>query len=127
MVSPSEIIVRGVTAGSAVVTVSVNDNRGGASSAAFAVTVSGQNRAPSISPIVNQTIEAGQTKDIAVQVSDPDGDAITLSAISSDNGVVLASAPNAATVRLAGQEQGNASVTVTANDGRGGVVSTVFW
>ncbi len=126
VVSPSEIIVRGVTAGSAVVTVSVNDNRGGASSAAFAVTVSGQNRAPSISPIVNQTIEAGQTKDIAVQVSDPDGDAITLSAISSDNGVVLASAPNAATVRLAGQAQGNASVTVTANDGRGGVVSTVF-
>lgn len=126
VVSPNEIIVRGVTAGSAVVTVSVNDNRGGASSAAFAVTVSGQNRAPNINPILNQTIEVGQTKDIAVQASDPDGDPITLSATSSDGGIVFANAPDAATVRLTGQAQGNASVTVTANDGRGGVVSTVF-
>lgn len=126
VISPSEISVRGVTAGSAVVTVSVNDNRGGASSAAFAVTVTGQNRAPTISPIVNQTIEVGQTIDIAVQVSDPDGDTITLSAVSGNDAVVSAAAPNTGTVRIVGRAEGNASVTVTANDGRGGVISTVF-
>lgn len=124
--SPTEVLVRGMSAGSAVITVSVNDNRGGAASAAFNVTVTGQNRAPAISPIVNQTIEVGQTRDIAVQVSDPDGDPVTLSATSADGAIVQVSAPNASTVRVVGQAEGNSSVTVTANDGRGGTVSTVF-
>ena len=124
--SPTEIVVTGRAAGSAVITVSVNDNRGGASSAAFNVTVSSQNRAPTINPIVNQTIEVGQTRDIPVQVTDPDNDPITLSASSADGAIAQASALNAGTVRLIGQAEGNTTVTVTANDGRDGTVSTVF-
>ena len=126
VVSPTEISVRGLTAGSAVITVSVNDNRGGMASAAFTVTVTGANRSPSINPIPNQAIEVGRTHDVMVQVSDPDGDPITLSASSSDGGILSAVAQTNAMVRMVGQAAGNASVTVTATDGRGGTVSTVF-
>ena len=51
-----------------------NDNRGGLATTAFIVTVKGQNRAPTISPILAQALDVGQTLDVAVAVSDPDGD-----------------------------------------------------
>ena len=77
-------------------------------------------------PVPNQAIEVGRTHDVMVQVSDPDGDPITLSASSSDGGILSAVAQTNAMVRMVGQAAGNASVTVTATDGRGGTVSTVF-
>ncbi len=121
-----EISVAGVTAGTATITVTANDNRGGLSSTAFIVTVQGQNRAPTINPILGQTIEAGQTRDITITASDPDGDALTVSASSDNANIVTASAPNVSTVRINGVAVGTANVTVTANDGKGGVINTAF-
>jgi len=121
-----EISVAGVTAGTATITVTANDNRGGLSSTAFIVTVQGQNRAPTINPILGQTIEVGQTRDITITASDPDGDALTVSASSDNANIVTASAPNVSTVRINGVAVGTANVTVTANDGKGGVINTAF-
>lgn len=121
-----EISVAGVTAGTATITVTANDNRGGLSSTAFIVTVQGQNRAPTINPVLGQTIEVGQTRDITITASDPDGDALTVSASSDNANIVTASAPNVSTVRINGVAVGTANVTVTANDGKGGVINTAF-
>jgi len=121
-----EINVAGVTAGTATITVTANDNRGGLSSTAFIVTVQGQNRAPTINPVLGQTIEVGQTRDITITASDPDGDPLTVSASSDNANIVTASAPNVSTIRINGVAVGTANVTVTANDGKGGVINTAF-
>lgn len=121
-----EITVAGVTAGTATITVTANDNRGGLTSTAFIVTVQGQNRAPTINPILSQTIEVGQTRDITITASDPDGDALTVTASSDNANIVTASAPNVSTVRISGVAVGTANVTVTASDGKGGVINTAF-
>ncbi len=122
----NQITISGVTAGTATVTVTANDNRGGLVSTAFLVTVRGQNRAPTISPLVSQTIDVGQTRNLAIAASDPDGDSLTVTAISNAPAVLTATAVNATTVQITGVTAGTAYVTVTASDGKGGVVNTAF-
>ncbi len=124
--STTAINVTGVTAGVATIAVTANDNRGGLATTAFIVTVKGQNHAPTISPILGQAIAVGQTLDVAVAVSDADADPLTVTATSQNGAVVTATIPNNSTVRLAGVAVGSANVTVTANDGKGGVINTTF-
>ena len=126
VISPTQISVSGVTAGSATITVTANDNHGGLTSTAFIVTVQGQNQAPNLSPVQAQTIEVGQTVDVTIAASDPDGDVITVTAQSDDGTVLSATAPNVNTVRLVGVAVGTANVTVSVSDGHGGVVNTAF-
>ncbi len=126
VVSPSRISVTGVTAGSATVTVTANDGRGGLTSTAFIVTVEGQNQAPTISPLLNQELEVGQSRDLALSASDPDGDTLTVTARSDDETIANVSVPDLSTVQIAGVAEGTANVTVTADDGKGGQISTTF-
>lgn len=121
-----EVTLSGLTAGQTTVIVTANDNRGGTASTAFVVTVQGQNRAPAISPISNQTLTVGETRDLPVTMSDPDGDPLTLTAVSDNTGVLNASVPGAGMVRLQGVAAGTANVTVTASDNKGGVVNVIF-
>ncbi|WP_119072488.1 SGNH/GDSL hydrolase family protein [Aggregatilinea lenta] len=121
-----EITLSGLTAGQATVIVTANDNRGGTASTAFVVTVQGQNRAPTISPIPNQTITVGDIVALAVTTSDPDGDVLTLTATSDNLAVVNTSVPDASTVRIGGNSAGTANVTVTVSDGKGGAVNVIF-
>jgi len=49
-------------------------------SESLAVTVNNVNRAPSASPIRPQSVDEGETRSVGIRATDPDGDAITLSA-----------------------------------------------
>ncbi len=124
--SPTQIRATGVTAGTATITVTANDNRGGLTSTAFIVTVKGLNQAPTISPILEQKVDVGASKDVTVSASDPDGDALTIQAESDNVGVALATVLSTNTLRLTGVGVGTANITVTASDGKGGVIKTAF-
>ena len=56
--------------GSAVITLTVSDGTGGTASRSFTLTVSGDDDAPTISPIPDQTIMAGKTSNVAFTISD---------------------------------------------------------
>ncbi|MBN1679367.1 MAG: hypothetical protein JW966_03695, partial [Anaerolineae bacterium] len=127
VVSGSGITVAGVSAGTATITVTANDNHGGTVSTAFIATVEGENHAPTINPIGSQTLKTGESRNITITVSDPDGNTLTVSAVSDNTTIVNASAPNTSTVSLAaGNTPGTANVTVTANDGKGGINNVTF-
>jgi len=132
-VSGSTLTVAPVAVGTAMITVMANDGKNGTVSTTFSVTVgTAPNRAPAVaSAIANQTLNVGGTsftRDLNASpavFSDPDGDALTYTASSS--------AANIATVDLSGTaiivapvDAGSATITVTANDGKGGSVSTTF-
>jgi hypothetical protein len=119
---PAEVVVGGVTPGTATVMVDAQDGRGGTASISFQVTVMGVNSPPVIAPIPDQSLAVGEQISVQVNVSDPDGDPITLSAISQDGGVVAAQAVDT-TISLQGVGAGVTSVQVTADDARGGVTT----
>ena len=119
--------VTGVAAGSANVTVTADDGRGGVVNTSFSVTVNALNQNPTIAPIAPQILNVGDVVAVPVGASDPDGDPLTISA-SSDNPALVTAAWNPATttVDVTGVAAGSANVTVTADDGRGGLASTSF-
>lgn len=126
VLSATQIRVTGVTAGTATISVTGNDNRGGLTTTAFIVTVRGLNRAPTLSPILEQRVEVGRTTDVTVSASDPDGDPLTVTAESDNTGIALATVLPPSTVRLTGVGEGTANVTVGVSDGKGGVIRTTF-
>jgi hypothetical protein len=126
VLSRTSISVTGMTAGVATISVTASDDRGGLATTAFVVSVKGQNRAPVINPILAQTLDVGQTLRVTITATDPDGDPLNISATSDNASIVTASAPNESKVRLDGVGVGSANVTVTADDGRGGVINTTF-
>ena len=86
------------------------------------------NRAPvARGAIPAQTVAVGKTSvvDVSQYFSDPDGDALSYSAETSDAGVATASVAGSV-VTLAGVAKGNASVTVTATDPDGLSVVQTF-
>jgi hypothetical protein len=123
---PAEVIVTGVVPGGANVTVYVDDGRGGTASTGFPVTVVGVNNPPVIQPIADQSLTAGAQISVPVSVSDPDGDPITLTALSENMGVVTAESFGTDTIVLTGAGAGVTAVDVTADDARGGVTTIAF-
>ncbi len=127
-VSGSEVTVTGVSEGESEVTVTVRDTHGAEVSQVFTATVGPDNEAPVVaSAIPALTVAAGETAvvDVSAHFSDPDDDALTYEAESSNEG--------AATVALSGSEvtvtgvlHGESLVTVTVRDGRGGSASSGF-
>jgi hypothetical protein len=105
-------------------------------SAAFTVTVGPVNDPPTISNIVNRTVEPDtSTGSVAFTIGDIDGDVpLTVTASSSDQRVVpngsisLGGTGNNRTIAvLPGVNQGGAAtITVTVNDGHGGSASDTF-
>jgi hypothetical protein len=123
---PTEVIVNGMTPGSANITVDASDGVGGTASTSFTVTVTGVNNAPVIDPIVDQAVNVGEDVTIPVVVTDMDGDPIVLTAISQNGGVVSAAAFNNNSVILQGVAAGVTQVQVTADDAKGGVANVSF-
>jgi hypothetical protein len=123
---PAEVVVTGVNPGAANVTVYVDDGRGGTASTGFQVTVVGVNNPPVIQPIADQSLTAGAQISVPVSVSDPDGDPITLTALSENMGVVTAESFGTDTIVLTGVGAGVTAVDVTADDARGGVTTIAF-
>ena len=129
-VSGSMLTITGVAEGSAEITVTANDGNGGTVDGTIAVTVSTvvQNQDPTVAaPIADQMVEAGATVDVdvAANFSDPDNDDLTFTATSSAEAMATA-AVNESVVTITGVAEGSAEITVTADDGNGGMVSDTF-
>ena len=117
--SGSTLIVAGVAVGTATVTVTAHDPAGLTARQRVAVTVRRPNRAPeAVGSIPAQSIVRGQTAtlDVASYFRDPDADALTYSATTSNATVVSAGISGSSVLTLAGVAPGPATVTVTAHD-----------
>jgi len=114
--------------GTATVTVTASDGNGGEASDTFTVTVKA---APvAASPIADVSgLEAEDSRTISMSgvFSDADGDAVTLSAGSSDTSKATVSvAADSSALTLSGVAAGTARITVTAQDSDGNRVSDSF-
>ncbi|WP_345984863.1 tandem-95 repeat protein [Sulfurimonas sp. HSL-1656] len=100
-------------------TYTIQDNQGATSlPATVTLTVAPVNDAPTIDPIGNPPAVAVSAPifEVPVSIADVDGDALTLSAVSSNPGVAAVSA-NGTTVAVDPVSEGTATVTVTVDDG----------
>ena len=114
--------------GTSRVTVTADDGHGGTADQVFGVTVKPENAAPVIvRAMAAITVEADSMEvvDAAPHFRDPDGDALSYEA-SSSNEAVARVAASGSEVTVTGVSRGDARVTVTALDGRGGSVPQAF-
>ena len=86
--------------------------------------VAAANMPPSITTPAAQTSTVGQAASLAISASDPNGDALTYSASGLPAGLSI----NASSGLISGTPTtaGASSVTVTVNDGRGGIATASF-
>jgi len=132
-ISASTLTIAPVAVGNATITVTANDNRGGTVSTTFTVTVgTAANRSPvvanAISPATIIVGGAPFTRDLnaaPVVFTDPDGDALTYTASSSVANVATAGIAGS-TLTVSPVAAGSATITTTASDGKGGLVSINF-
>jgi large repetitive protein len=118
--------------GTDTITYEISDGNGGTSIATVAVLVADVNDLPTSGVIANQTNLDAQVINLPVAsaFADPDGDTLTYSATGLPAGLTI----NAATGAISGTIDSSASqanggvysITVTANDGRGGTASSTF-
>ncbi len=123
------VLVNGVAVGKANVTVAVGDGKGGSTSTTFSVQVDPatvQNKPPTIAAIADMSVTAGQSQNVNFTAIDPDGDALNINVASDNAGVVTAIRASETVINVAGVAAGTANVTVTADDGKGGVVNEAF-
>ena len=117
-VSGSTLTIAGVSDGSAAVTVTASDPGGLTATHNVSVTVERPNTAPTVSGTISaQVVEAGEevSLNLADYFSDPDGDALTFSARSSNTGVATTQVAGSI-MTIAGAAPGDATVTATATD-----------
>ena len=129
----AELVVLAVQRGTAQVTVTADDERGGTVSDTFTVTVKA---APSVATAIDDIskLPAGTSKQVSLSgvFTDADGDTLTLSASSSDTDLVTVTAqlhPDtglATAITVLGVSSGTATITVTAEDTDGNQVSDTF-
>ncbi len=112
-----------VGGGGSVITVTANDGSNTATEE-FTVTV---NKPPTATGISDLSLMEGfgtEDIDLSATFTDPDTDALTFSVMSADEGVVTAEiADRTTTLTLTEVGPGESEITVTATDGRGGMVS----
>ena len=114
-----------VSAGTATITVTATDGKGGTVSRSFTVHI---NRAPDAGLIADQVVTLGTNPfdlDLQNLFQDADGDALTLSALSANPGVASVTL-NGTRLTITPVAFGTTTVTVTADDLRGGKVSRTF-
>ena len=124
-VSGSTVTITAVSPGSATITITARDPGGLTATQRASVTVTQSNRAPrAVGTISAVTLAPGGTATINASnyFTDPDGDALTYTAQSSNTGVARVSA-SGATVTITGVANGSATITITARD-PGGLTAT---
>lgn len=117
-VSGSQVSTTGVAAGTATVTITARDPGGLTATQTMAVTVEAVNSAPTVTGMLDdQDLSMGDTlsADVAEFFTDPDGDALTFAATSSDATVATA-AVSESTLTVGAVAAGSATVTVSATD-----------
>lgn len=126
-VAGSVLTIGIVSHGVATITVEATDAAGCKRSQTFTVTV---NRPPVIdNPVSDQTIRYADAPfvidDVSSIFSDPDGDALTYTITDSPTGVVNI-AQSGSQVTFTAQDIATTTISITADDGRGGSVSHQF-
>ena len=122
-VNGTTLTLTAVAAGTATITVTARDDSGAANaesqSATFTVTVEERNARPSVAGIPDQRLEAGETVEIEIAVTDADaGDTHGIEATVSDDGIVETSLADGL-LTLTGLANGTVNVTVVARDDSG--------
>ena len=118
-VSGSVAKVTGVAKGTVTITVIATDTEGLSAELAFQVTV--PNRAPvAVGELedLEVAVDSAAEVDVASRFEDPDGDALTYAAISSDPAMAEVSV-SVSVARVTGVAKGTVTVTVTATDTEG--------
>ena len=118
-VTGATLTIRAVRSGVAAVTVTARDPGGLTATQTFTVTVESGNRAPEPrGALPDRSLRAGSAfrVNLANVFTDPDGDALTFSATSSNTAVASVSVLTGSTLRVSGVAAGSATVTVTARD-----------
>ncbi|MEK0317197.1 Ig-like domain-containing protein [Cohnella sp. 56] len=125
-VSGSQLTVHALSPGATKVTLTATDGAGASQSASFTVTVTGvQNNRPEVVAVIpEQVLTGGVTNtrsfDLSQLFEDPDGDAMTFSAVGSVPGAVTVSVSDGMISLSAGASAGVSTITITADDGKGG-------
>ncbi len=118
-VSSSTVTITPVAAGSATVTVTASDGSLTATQT-ISVTVEQSNRAPTavgtISPVTLTTAGSSANVNVSSKFSDPNGDTLNYTAVSSDTTKATVSV-SSAVVTITPKAVGTSTVTVTASDG----------
>ena len=124
----SMLTVFAVTQGIATIKVTADDGNGGTVSDIFTVTVKA---APTVASALADVagLEEDSTRDVSLSgvFSDADGDALTITASSSnDTKATISVAPDGSSLTVAGVAEGTATIPVTAQDSDGNRVSDAF-
>ena len=124
----SSLTVTAQARGTATITVTADDGKGGTVSDAFTITIKA---APVVASAISDLtgLEAGATQDVSLSgvFSDADGDALTITAASSDEAKATVSvAVDHSSLAVEGMAEGTATITVTAQDSDGNRVSDTF-
>ncbi len=128
----SAMQVFAIEKGKETVTVTAQDSDGNQVSDSFAVTVTAPaNNPPTVASAIDDATIVNETGAHRVSLSsvfsDADGDALTITASSSADGVATVSvAADQSALTVAAQARGTAMITVSASDGNGGSVSDTF-
>ena len=124
----SSMTVSAQARGTATITVTADDGRGGTVDDEFTVTVKAAPVvASAISDVSGLEVEGSQDVSLAGVFSDADGDTLTITAASSNNGkATVAVASDGSKLTLTGVAEGTATITVTARDSDGNTVSDTF-
>ncbi|MEJ3717818.1 S-layer homology domain-containing protein [Paenibacillus polymyxa] len=133
-VNGSQLTLTPVSAGTTKITVTANDGKGGTINSQFNVTITPMipeavNHAPivetSISNVTTGVADGIKTVSLAGVFADEDSDALTYTATSTDAGVAIV-AINGSDLKITPVNAGTVTITVTANDDKGGTVDTQF-
>ncbi|WP_249865464.1 S-layer homology domain-containing protein [Paenibacillus konkukensis] len=128
-ITGSKVEITPVAPGESTVTVKASDGQGGEVTTSFKVTVQAANHAPKVAaaiPAQSGTEQGSAVEyDLSGTFTDEDGDALTLSAVSSNTSVATVSITGSK-VEITPVAPGESTVTVKAADGRGGEVTTSF-
>lgn len=118
--STNVLRIYGYVTGDTLVTVTATDDIGQTATEEFTVSVVVGNPPVVAAVPVDQTVSAESTKEVSLLgvFSDPDGDPMSYTASSSDEGTVMVDV-NGTTLLITGVAEGTATVTVTATDANG--------
>ena len=112
--------------GTSTITVTADDGNGGTDTEDFVLTVTPVNDPPAIESIPDQTTPEDTPKTITISSIDPDSANVTYTGNSSNQNVTVTVNGDQVTMTPADDWNGNATITITANDGNGGTNSEQF-
>lgn len=122
----NQLVISPVAGGLTTMTVTLSDGQGGVATSTLNVKV---NRKPIINALPTQTLHEGGavgTLDLASYLQDPDGDAMTVASVVSNDPNIANVTVNGTQLELTPVAAGQTTVTVTVSDGQGGMTTATL-